>query len=355
MTRVSGSSVSGIDYFADATKRGVMKWIPSRMPLSVYIEPKSTARNFQPSFADDAKSCFADWAAASQGKVDFKFVDQPDGADIKLGWSDNPNEVAQPAEGGEAKVVPGTNGIKSVSIKVLTLLPVKELKVDDALIHFICMHEVGHSLGIIGHSQNRGDIMYCSLPLNFESCALSNRDAKTLQHLYSDEVVAATNSSNGIAASQEESALDDKARKEIANGNTQEALRLYKEARTKYPNSQLLKHNYACAINQAGLGEMNAQKYEAAADRFKEALTVDPNDNTAKINLGIALMNSGTMQSLQGHFPEAEPFYKEAVELLAASNNQTMLTTAVHNYSKYLSRVGRSSEAQQLEAKYLKH
>ena len=182
--------------------------------------------------------------------------------------------------------------------------------------------------------------MYCSLPLNFESCAISARDAKTLQHLYSDDVVPDKVAADGISATQEECALDEQAKK---------------EAYAKYPNSPLIKHNLGCAINQVGLSDMNEQKYETAADKFKEALTIDANDKTAKINLGIALMNSGTMRSMQGNMVQAEPYYKQAVELLATGDNQTMLTTAVQHYSKYLTHVGRSSEAQQLEAKYLKH
>ena len=45
-TRPSGSSANGEDYFADATKRGIVKWVPARMPLSVYIEPRPPATKY---------------------------------------------------------------------------------------------------------------------------------------------------------------------------------------------------------------------------------------------------------------------------------------------------------------------
>ena len=46
------------------------------------------------------------------------------------------------------------------------------------------MHELGHALGILGHSPNSEDVMYAST-LPSENALLSAKDASTIVALYS--------------------------------------------------------------------------------------------------------------------------------------------------------------------------
>lgn len=349
------SPANAEDYFRDATVRGTMKWKKEKMPLAVYLEPTSSARGFQPSFVEEAKGCFNSWQEASAGKVQFKFIDKPESADIDFRWTDNPKDVSQPAEGGETRIQPSLNGIESAKIKVLTVAPVKELKMDDALIRFTCMHEIGHALGIAGHSHARGDVMFCSLPLNFQKCVLSDRDVKTLQHLYSDDVAIdfGQGSNAADALSNTEYFINQEAQKQFTSGNPEEGLRLYKEAYAKNPQSHVFKFNLGCALQRIGIEALQNKNFDKAASMFKEALELDPSDRTAKVNLGVALLNTGMQQSREGKQAEAEPNYKQAIELFSETDN-TRLAVAVHNYANFLNRIGKTSQAKEVEAKYLK-
>jgi Flp pilus assembly protein TadD/predicted Zn-dependent protease len=342
------------DYFAETTQRAIVKWDPAQMPISVYIEKDSKATDFKPSYPDLAAQSFQAWESVSNDKIKFKFVEQPNSADIKLRWSANSKDVSQPAEGGEAKVARGPDGIGNVSITILTVLPVKELLVNDALIHYICLHEIGHALGMVGHSSRAGDIMYCSLPMDYEKRTLSDRDAKTLQHLYSDDVHSTKMAAGEIPASADECAADEKARRPYAQGDLDGAIRLYRQALAQYPQSQLLKTNLASILNNSGSAAMNNEKLDTAIALLKEALELNPANKNAKINLGIAYMDSAIMDSLHGQSTEAETLYKKAISLLSTSDNQPSLTMAVQNYARFLNKVGRGSEAESLQAKYLK-
>lgn len=356
-TRPASSSINGDDYFGDATKLGEAKWAATRMPLTVCILSGLNVDEFKPEYADLAKEAFLSWASASAGKVSFQFVEKPNNADITLRWSTNSKDLSQPAEGGEAKVMRRGERINSATIVVLTIMPVKELVMNDQLMHFICLHEIGHALGIVGHSPNRADVMYCSIPLSFDKCALTERDAKTLQHIYLNDVkpISATKTSAGFVDAQaEELALDQAARKQFENGNIEESIRLYRKASDQYPSSHFLKTNLASVLNNGGLSAFKEQNFEKAIGLFEQALEIEPTDKIARSNLGSAYINLGVQLVKEDKLAQAEPSFKMAVETLSGNDDKKALIAAVRNYIYVLNKLGRSSEAQDLEAKYLK-
>ena len=50
-------------------------------------------------------------------------------------------------------------------------------------IHAVMLHEMGHALGLMGHSDDRRDIMYPRVS-GQAGAGLSDRDRRTLQELY---------------------------------------------------------------------------------------------------------------------------------------------------------------------------
>ncbi|MBX9687103.1 MAG: matrixin family metalloprotease, partial [Candidatus Obscuribacterales bacterium] len=90
--------------------------------------------------------------------------------------------------------------LTKAAIKMLTVPSLKpESSLSDDKLRQTALHEVGHALGLNGHSSNPGDIMYfASVAVN--SPQLSERDIKTLQLLYSMQMLPAS-AENKSAAS----------------------------------------------------------------------------------------------------------------------------------------------------------
>ncbi len=182
---VSQFAVSDNDYLHEVTREGVLKWKHNRMPLRVYMESGTGVQGFQEQYAALLKQSFEDWAKASNGLVSFNFVSSPGEADIKCSWSSDPTKFKNIAEAGETQFVSSKNGILNGSIKLLTVPLMKEVPLTDNRMRTFCLHEVGHALGMAGHTTNPKDTMFFSMSVTDEWHDLTSRDANTLVRLYS--------------------------------------------------------------------------------------------------------------------------------------------------------------------------
>ncbi len=181
----SGLGAAAGDYFSQVAQTGARHWPASAMPLHVYMVPANGVKGFKPYYDDIFKQCFDEWVSASSGKISIEYVTEPSKAQIEFCWGDDPAKLANRAEGGEARIfVRPDSTIVKANITVLTV-PVTPLRpVTDNLIRFTCLHEIGHALGMSGHSLTPGDIMFFSSTITDERRSLSQRDMKTLERLY---------------------------------------------------------------------------------------------------------------------------------------------------------------------------
>jgi len=348
------------DYFAEAVGLRVMRWSDKDIPIKIYIADPAKVEGYKPSYAAQLQEALKDWEAVSDGKVKFEQVDSAANANITFHWSDNPKDVSNAAEGGEARLVPLGNSLGAVRLVVLTVNNMPGLKLSDRVILFICLHELGHALGIGGHSQSPGDIMYSSLPLNYEHFKLSDRDARTLIKLYSTEVantaetVAAKNlmSVSDITNATDISAINTHGTAAMNAKDYSRAVEIFKGAVAKYPDSAVMKRNLAAALNNSGLMALSAQQFDKALDIFQQALVLNPDNKPAKTNIAVAHYNTGLIFLRQNKLPEAENALKQAMDGFESAGNQMLLVKAANNYAVVLKRLGRDDEAHALEAKY---
>ncbi len=220
-------------------------------------------------------------------------------------WSNNRNDlqnVAQrAAEGGEARIFPGPDGIVSATIVLLTLDPAPDRPLTPTLMRMKCLHEVGHACGMQGHSTMPGDIMFDTSPLADTEVSLSERDKKTIVHLYSDDV----------------SIIPD-----------------------------------AISINASGIILLNKGDADGAIEKFEEALKLEPQTATFKINLGAALNNSAIRAWQSANFADAESKYVRALELYQQVGKPELITRTVRNYAMLLRSQQKNDDAAALEARY---
>jgi predicted Zn-dependent protease len=173
----------GPDYFSSLQNRQF--WPTDKMPITVFISSGAGLKEYQNEFTDSLHTAFDEWSKASDGKVNFNFVGVNDKPGIIVKWTDNPKNVRDPAEGGDAHISFCDDKLTHVDITLLTVSdsPLQILTMPARKAFFL--HEIGHAVGL-DHSPNENDIMYGFIePERTSEPAVSTRDGLTLQKLYS--------------------------------------------------------------------------------------------------------------------------------------------------------------------------
>jgi len=162
-------------------------WPASRVPLKVYIEPSSNARGFRPEFVDLARNGFITWYQASGKKLSFNFVDNINDADINVEWTDGPlktgDEKYERMKAGLTTTRRRDDDIEHSRIQIRTVRAFSKEPEPSDRIKETCLHEIGHALGLNGHSSNTADIMYFGNTAR-QLPALTKRDKATMARLY---------------------------------------------------------------------------------------------------------------------------------------------------------------------------
>lgn len=179
------SAAEAGDYLAEMTREGTLRWPARRIPIKVCIQSGESVPHYKPQFEAILRQSFEDWSEASSGRVSFLFIKDPARADIVCSWLANPAELTNAAEAGEAHVSTDGQGIVRGTIKILTTPLSAELPLTDTRMQLNCLHEVGHVLGLAGHTMNPADVMFYSAPLTDQRRKLSSRDSNTITKLYS--------------------------------------------------------------------------------------------------------------------------------------------------------------------------
>lgn len=142
-------------------------------PLKVYIDCRGA---YRPDFQDYVLHGLALWSNALDGRLTYVFVNQRNQADITVDWVPR---FSDPYVAGLT-----TYGIGYARMEIRTVgVPEKDVKAN-------IIHELGHALGIAGHSRYSGDIMVAARrwrrgDATYEP-ALSSRDIRAIRLLYSN-------------------------------------------------------------------------------------------------------------------------------------------------------------------------
>ena len=153
----------------------VARWIERRSdPITVWIQPSSTIRDFWPEFRDRTRDAFYTWAAAGV-PLRFLFVPDSDSAAVHVKWVDRFDDSAA----GKTYWERDRNWwIVGANIEIAVHRPSGEAY-DQQMIRTIALHEVGHLIGL-DHSPNPDDIMSAKVHV----MALSSADLRTAALIY---------------------------------------------------------------------------------------------------------------------------------------------------------------------------
>jgi hypothetical protein len=202
------TSTDNSDYLNNVMQESKGKTLRfQKMPIPFYITPIQEA-----GFPKAIREAFDDWTVRTSGLVKFVEVKNKDEARIiivfnHLGLNKNAESlgahtVAKWKARGSGRLavlpvgsIPVPLYIPSVGPKYSVPPQMMEINLDviydhdeDArlmLLKNITTHEAGHAMGMLGHSQNKADMMYA---ITDEHSRLSQRDINTLTRLYQRKV-----------------------------------------------------------------------------------------------------------------------------------------------------------------------
>lgn len=162
------------NYIKNMYRDGVLyRWKPGS--INVYIQPGPNQAL--------AKKAFSEWESKTSQAVPFVFVDSPTYAKIKVSFVDklNKNSYNGTFQAGNCSYVFDGKYMGGATLSILTVSPSGQPMTQTALYN-VLLHEIGHSIGLLGHSTNPSDAM-CTAEKRIGS-GLSKRDVNSATTLY---------------------------------------------------------------------------------------------------------------------------------------------------------------------------
>ncbi|MBX9569736.1 MAG: tetratricopeptide repeat protein [Candidatus Obscuribacterales bacterium] len=312
LSLATASGASSLDnYFLETTATAAARWNLADMPIRVYIEPALKDSQWKPEYDTILKKAFQTWATASKNILSFQFVTSSKDAQIKCHWTSKADDLSESGEQGVARTSHVEHYLTHADVTILMADPRNsKVPVSTEIITKTCLHEIGHALGLSGHSPNPKDVMYFSEEDNgVKIVDLTTRDRKTIHMLYTQSLVT----------HRENTALTEKA---VARAYTFDE----------------------------GVKFINRKDYEGAVSCFTYVLGKNPSMSMARINLGIAYAGLAMQRDEESRFEEAEQYYKQALEIRHEIPDKHTLDAAVKNYAAMLKELGREADSKKVES-----
>jgi len=165
-------------------KNGLLcRWPDGAMPIHVYIAPftwyEKKKQQESTTYRQMVLDGLQEWHRISGGKVRFQIVDNLNSSQIDFKW----RRVDRKSLGHCTYEIDDKHRLFSASIQIGISDGLLHAQYQDASeVQHTILHEIGHALGLSGHSDQAEDIMY--VPHQYGVHSLSERDKETLKWLY---------------------------------------------------------------------------------------------------------------------------------------------------------------------------
>jgi tetratricopeptide (TPR) repeat protein len=181
------------DYLDDSALDGrFIRWPREKLPLRVFVDSGASVQGYRDSLRQVFDEALAAWQKGCGYRLSFAQASSAAEANIAVSWSSDYAGVKGQTTGAEAgltvlEIEALPTGERVISSVTITLLTVDDrgVPVTDVEMKKTCLHEIGHALGIRGHSSNNRDVMFFSESGSVWP-ALTKRDKATLTRLYAD-------------------------------------------------------------------------------------------------------------------------------------------------------------------------
>ncbi|MBQ2871061.1 matrixin family metalloprotease [bacterium] len=185
LTHVGANYIQQVPY-----QDKILRWDTKTFPLKVFIEDTTGLPEY---YIPNVRLAFASWYESTGGLVSFEFVDNAENADLDFRFINKDNSTCQ-EEGCQfvlAYALPTVNGNKLKKFDIRFSIKNNNGNFfDNSDIYLASMHEIGHTLGIMGHSFYEENLMYPSnveenpLFSKYKARGINIEDLNTLRLLY---------------------------------------------------------------------------------------------------------------------------------------------------------------------------
>jgi tetratricopeptide (TPR) repeat protein len=300
------------DDYLDELKPGISRWSDYTTVIRVYRQPGLALKGWSPALNGLVEQAFEPWVKAMAPQMRIEFVEDPKQADIQLGWVDTPTKLGHDAETlGHCRMSSFGNRYTGVTVQVsLHHQSGKPLSLPE--LRAVLMHEIGHALGLNGHSPNPGDVMYGNTTFISSNTTqgLSKRDITTLRRLY-DQPAMISNYPDVPTA--QVATITPKYQQAINDFNAQrypEAEQGFRELLTTLPSDSELHFYLANTLHQQ-------KRYDEALAELSTSLNLPPERHVdAMVLKGMLLLEQGKAQEAKGERGKADDYYDQSIALL---------------------------------------
>lgn len=178
----------GPDYLREAIAGEMNRWPKNKSTVTVFFDRNSKVPGVRSEFIGILRDCLSEWSYALGGKIQFAESTLERNADLVCRWVYQPRPGRDDLllnERGNASLTAFRGQISHATIKLLTAPSLVGGDVSAETIRKTCLHEIGHALGIAGHSPNNADVMFYLVESPTVQSHLTERDRETIRKLYS--------------------------------------------------------------------------------------------------------------------------------------------------------------------------
>ncbi len=357
-----GPPTSGDDYLDEVTEGGkLVRWSLTKMPLKLYVESSPQGiRNFQPGFVSQVRRAMDIWTGVLNHQLSYALVSSPNQADIQVHWTNTIDTKGHSGDGGTAYtaglMIPHIRNdeIEYMEVKIATF-DIQGHPQNSDIIYAVAIHELGHSLGLLGHSTNPGDIMFAE---NQHVTTPSKRDLNTVRRLYS-----ATADINNLPADARK--INPKRDEELA-AKVDDAIRKM-EIQAKQDGMALTWLNLGVAYFQKAKQVEKTQGdskawYQKSLNATNQAITLEPKDPRAYHKRSLVYQELGdypqALQSIQKaiSLDRQEPeYYMLQAWFLAKQGQMAAARNSLDTYLLYKPGEAGSQDVKQIQDELAKN
>lgn len=245
----------------------VIHFAANKMPLKVYIANGLGVPGWNANMKQAVTTAMRAWQSATHGRVTFAQTYTENNADIIVRWQRN---FSDNILGVSPYQSIGDTLIRS-DINLAVYYPDSNNPIPYGELVSIATHEMGHAIGLKGHSPYPEDIMFFSINHDSDQ-GLSQRDVNTIGMLYKLDADVQNNTGMSTAMTKKYYDLFEYGVKAQTSNRPAEAIAYYRQALQLNRNMPEAKFNLGALLINEGNKMFHANNLNGAKRNFAEAV-----------------------------------------------------------------------------------